>query len=425
MGLIKAVLGAAGGTLADTWKDFFVCESLPADVLAVKGDKRVGKRSSNTKGSDNIISNGSGIVVADGQCMIIVDNGKVVEICAEPGEYTYDMSTEPSLFSGSLGKSIINTFKTMGKRIGYGGDTGHDQRVYYFNLKELVDNKFGTPNPVPFRVVDQNIGLDIDISVRCNGTFSYKISDPMLFYTNVCGNVEKAYVREDIDKQLKAEFLSALQPAFAKLSEQGVRYSALPGHTMEFSDAMNEVLTAKWKDLRGLSIVSVAINSITASPEDEAMIKDLQKQAVYRNGNMAGAAMVNAQAEAMKAAASNPNGAMNGFIGMGMAQQAGGMNAQNLFAMGQQQQAQAQAQQAASADQWQCSCGTANTGKFCNNCGSPKPAPAGSWQCSCGTSNTGKFCSNCGSPAPSADWTCSCGATNTGKFCNECGKPRQ
>ena len=424
MGLIKAVLGAAGGTLADTWKDFFVCESLPADVLAVKGDKRVGKRSSNTKGSDNIISNGSGIVVADGQCMIIVDNGKVVEICAEPGEYTYDMSTEPSLFSGSLGKSIINTFKTMGKRIGYGGDTGHDQRVYYFNLKELVDNKFGTPNPVPFRVVDQNIGLDIDISVRCNGTFSYKISDPMLFYTNVCGNVEKAYVREDIDKQLKAEFLSALQPAFAKLSEQGVRYSALPGHTMEFSDAMNEVLTAKWKDLRGLSIVSVAINSITASPEDEAMIKDLQKQAVYRNGNMAGAAMVNAQAEAMKAAASNPNGAMNGFIGMGMAQQAGGMNAQNLFAMGQQQQAQAQAQQAASADQWQCSCGTANTGKFCNNCGSPKPAPAGSWQCSCGTSNTGKFCSNCGSPAPSADWTCSCGATNTGKFCNECGKPR-
>ena len=427
MGLLKAVLGAAGGTLADTWKDFFVCESLPADVLAVKGEKRVGKRSSNTKGSDNIITNGSGIVVADGQCMIIVDQGKVVEICAEPGEYTYDMSTEPSLFSGSLGQSIKNTFKNIGKRISYGGDTGHDQRVYYFNLKELVDNKFGTPNPVPFRVVDQNIGLDIDISVRCNGTFSYKLADPMLFYTNVCGNVEKAYVREDIDKQLKAEFLSALQPAFAKLSEQGIRYSALPGHTMEFSDAMNEVLTKKWKELRGLSIVSVAINSITASPEDEAMIKDLQKQAVYRNGNMAGAAMVNAQAEAMRTAAANPGGAMTGFMGMNMAAQAGGMNAQNLFAMGQQQQAQAQAQaqQAApSADQWQCSCGTANTGKFCNNCGSPKPQPAGSWTCSCGTANTGKFCSNCGSPAPSADWKCECGATNTGKFCNECGKPR-
>ncbi len=426
MGLIKAVLGAAGGTLADTWKDFFVCESMPADVLAVKGEKRVGKRSSNTKGSDNLITNGSGIVVADGQCMIIVDQGKVVEICAEPGEYTYDMSTEPSLFSGSLGQSIKNTFKTIGKRISYGGDTGHDQRVYYFNLKELVDNKFGTPNPVPFRVVDQNIGLDIDISVRCNGTFSYKLADPMLFYTNVCGNVERAYVREDIDKQLKAEFLSALQPAFAKLSEQGIRYSALPGHTMEFSDAMNEVLTKKWKELRGLSIVSVAINSITASPEDEAMIKDLQKQAVYRNGNMAGAAMVNAQAEAMRAAASNPGGAMTGFMGMNMAAQAGGMNAQNLFAMGQQQQAQAQAAQPQQPAQggWTCSCGATNTGKFCNNCGSPKPAPSGSWQCSCGATNTGKFCNECGKPAPSADWTCSCGTVNSGKFCNECGKPR-
>ncbi len=425
MGLIKAVLGAAGGTLADTWKDFFVCESLPADVLAVKGDKRVGKRSSNTKGSDNIITNGSGIVVADGQCMIIVDKGKVVEICAEPGEYTYDMSTEPSLFSGSLGTSIKETFKTIGKRISYGGDTGNDQRVYYFNTKELVDNKFGTPNPVPFRVVDNNIGLDIDISVRCNGVFSYKISDPMLFYTNVCGNVEREYTREDIDKQLKAEFLSALQPAFAKLSEQGVRYSALPGHTMEFADAMNEVLTKKWKELRGLSIVSVAINSITAPKEDEDMIKEMQKTAVFRNGNMAGAAMVNAQAEAMKTAAGNSAGAMAGFMGMNMAAQAGGMNAQNLFAMGQQQQAAQQQAAAPAANGWQCSCGAQNTGKFCIECGKPKPAPQGSWQCSCGTQNTGKFCIECGKPKPQSDsWTCSCGTENKGKFCIECGSPR-
>ncbi len=425
MGLIKAVLGAAGGTLADTWKDFFVCESLPADVLAVKGDKRVGKRSSNTKGSDNIITNGSGIVVADGQCMIIVDKGKVVEICAEPGEYTYDMSTEPSLFSGSLGTSIKETFKTIGKRISYGGDTGNDQRVYYFNTKELVDNKFGTPNPVPFRVVDNNIGLDIDISVRCNGVFSYKISDPMLFYTNVCGNVEREYTRENIDKQLKAEFLSALQPAFAKLSEQGVRYSALPGHTMEFADAMNEVLTKKWKELRGLSIVSVAINSITAPKEDEDMIKEMQKTAVFRNGNMAGAAMVNAQAEAMKTAAGNSAGAMAGFMGMNMAAQAGGMNAQNLFAMGQQQQAAQQQAAASAANGWQCSCGAQNTGKFCIECGKPKPAPQGSWQCSCGTQNTGKFCIECGKPKPQSDsWTCSCGTENKGKFCIECGSPR-
>lgn len=421
MGLIKAVIGSVGGTLADTWKEYITCNSMPADVLAVKGVKNTSKRSSNTKGSDNIITNGSGLVVADGQCMIIVDQGKIVEICAEPGQYTYDMSTEPSLFSGSLGSSIKETFKTIGKRIAHGGEAANDQRVYYFNTKELVDNKFGTPTPVPFRVVDQNIGLDIDISVRCNGVFSYKISDPILFYTNVCGNVEREYTRENIDRQLKSEFLSALQPAFAKLSAMGVRYSALPGHALEFSDAMNEALTSKWKELRGLSIVSIAINSITASKEDEDMIKDLQRTAVYRNPNMAGAAMVNAQSEAMKTAAGNSGGAMTGFMGMNMAANAGGLNAQNLFAMGQQQQAQQQTQ---TANGWTCSCGASNTGKFCNNCGSPKPAPQGSWTCSCGASNTGKFCAECGKPKPSADWTCSCGTVNTGKFCNECGKPK-
>lgn len=207
MGLIKAALGSVGGTLADQWKEYFCCDSIPNDVLALKGQKKTSKRSSNTKGSDNIITNGSGIVVSDGQCMIIVDKGRIVEVCAEPGEYTYDMSTEPSIFSGGLGNGIKETFKTIGKRFAYGGEAANDQRVYYFNTKELVDNKFGTPNPVPFRVVDRNIGLDIDISVRCNGVFSYKISDPLLFYTNVCGNVQAEYTREEIDRQLKSEFL--------------------------------------------------------------------------------------------------------------------------------------------------------------------------------------------------------------------------
>lgn len=428
MGLIKAVIGSVGGTLADTWKEYIVCDAMPSDVLVVKGKTQGSKRSSNTKGSENIITNGSGIVVADGQCMIIVDKGQVVEICAEPGEYTYDMSTEPSLFSGSLGSSIKETFKTIGKRIAHGGDTANDQRVYFFNTKELVDNKFGTPNPVPFRVVDNNIGLDVDITVRCNGVFSYKIADPLLFYTNVCGNVQQAYTREDIDKQLKAEFLSALQPAFAKISEMGIRYSALPGHTLELCDAMNQVLSGKWKDTRGISIVSVAINSITAPKEDEDMIKDLQKTAVFRNANMAGAALVGAQAEAMKTAAGNAGGAMTGFMGMNMAAQAGGMNAQNLFAMGQQQQAQQMQQQAAqpAANSWNCSCGASNTGKFCVECGKPMPAPQGVWTCSCGASNTGKFCIECGSPKPAAadGWSCSCGAVNKGKFCIECGKPK-
>lgn len=417
MGLIRAGVGALGGVLADQWKEFFYCDAIAKEVMVVKGQKRTSSRSSNTRGSDNIISNGSGIAVADGQCMIIVEQGKIVEVCAEPGEFTYDSSTEPSIFTGKLGESIKQTFKLIGKRFTYGGDTAKDQRVYYFNTKELTDNKFGTPNPVPFRVVDRNIGLDIDISVRCNGVYSYRISDPLLFYTHVCGNVESDYNRSEIDAQLKTEFLNALQPAFAKISEMGIRYSALPGHTMELSDAMNEVLTSKWSELRGLSIVSVGINSITAPKEDEDMIKQLQKNAVLRDPTMAGATIVGAQADAMKAAASNTAGAMTGFMGMGFAQNAaGGVGAaQNLFAMGQQQNA-------AGADSWKCACGATASGNFCPNCGAKKPQAQGGWTCKCGTVATGKFCPNCGSPKPEeSSWKCSCGAVNQGKFCANCG----
>ncbi len=433
MGLISAALGAIGGTLADQWKEFFYCEAIDADTLVVKGQKRITGRSSNTKGNDNIISNGSGIAVADGQCMIIVEQGKIVEVCAEPGEYTYDKSSEPSIFTGSLGESIKETFKTLWRRFTYGGDTGKDQRVYYFNIKELVDNKFGTPNPIPFRIVDRNIGLDIDVSVRCSGVYSYKISDPLLFYTNVCGNVERDYTRDQIEAQLKTEFVTALQPAFAKISELGVRPSALPGHATELADAMNEALTQKWSDLRGLSVVSVALNPITLTEEDQELIKQAQRAGMLRDPSMAAATMVGAQAEAMQAAASNSSGAMNGFIGMGMAQQAGGVNATQLFTMAQQQQ-QAAAPAAPAADTWKCpNCGTENSGKFCVECGTAKPAPApaaGEWVCSCGTKNTGKFCTECGKPKPvEKKYRCSrCGwepnpGENPPKFCPQCGKP--
>lgn len=433
MGLIKALLGATGGTLADQWKEFFYCEAIDKDVLMVKGVKSASGRSSNTKGSDNVISNGSGIAVADGQCMIIVEQGKIVDMCAEPGQYTYDTSTEPSIFTGGLGKGIIDTFKTIGKRFTYGGDTGKDQRVYYFNMKELIDNKFGTPTPVPFRIVDKNIGLDIDISIRCNGVYSYKIVNPLLFYTNVCGNVDYEYNRSELDGQLKSEFLSALQPSFAKISEMGVRYSAIPGHTLELADAMNEALTTKWTELRGLAIVSVGINAVNASPEDEEMIKQLQKSAVMRDPNMAAATLVGAQADAMRAAASNEAGAMTGFMGMGFAQNAGGgMNAQNLFAMGQQQAAnQALRQDTVQTAEtgWTCSCGrSGNTGKFCENCGAKKPEENG-WSCSCGAVNKGKFCAECGAkkPAGAPLYQCDkCGwqpedPHNPPKFCPECG----
>ena len=433
MGLIKAGAGALGGTLADQWKEFFYCEALPNDVMMRKGEKRTSGRSSNTKGNDNIISNGSGIAVADGQCMIIVEQGKIVEVCAEPGEFTYDTSTEPSIFSGNLGTSIKDTFKTIGKRFTYGGDTGKDQRVYYFNTKELIDNKFGTPNPIPFRVVDSKIGLDIDVSVRCSGVYSYKIADPLLFYTNVCGNVEQEYGRDELDGQLKTEFISALQPAFGKLSDMELRPNQIVSHNTELEDAMNTALSAKWGELRGLKVVSIALGSVTLPEEDAELIKQAQRTAIMRDPTMAAATLVGAQADAMKAAASNEAGAMTGFMGMGMAMNAGGgMNAQNLFAMGQQQQQQQQTVPAApAADSWKCSCGATVTGKFCPECGSPRPAQADGWTCACGTVNKGKFCQNCGAKKPEGAplYRCDkCGwepedPHNPPKFCPECGDP--
>ena len=423
MGLLKAFTGATGGILGDQWKEYFYCDAIPADVLAVKGRKRISSRSSNTRGTDNIISNGSVIAVADGQCMLIVEQGKVVELCAEPGEFLYDTSTEPSIFSGELSSSIDEAIVNFGKRFTFGGEAPKDQRVYYINTKEIMGNKYGTPGPVPFRVVDRNIGLDVDISIRCFGEYSYRITNPVLFYVNVCGNITDSFNRSHIDGQLKSELLTALQPAFAKISDMGIRYSSLPGHTMEMADAMNQVLTSKWKELRGVEIVSMGVSSVKASEEDEAMIKELQRSAVYRDPNMAAAKMVDAQAEAMKAAASNKNGAMAGFMGMNMAQQAGGLNANQLYQMGQQTQPAAP-----KADTWKCSCGTENIGKFCVACGKQR---TDGWVCACGSVNKGRFCPECGAKKPAAEplYKCDkCGwepedPRNPPRFCPECGDP--
>ncbi|MBQ8877142.1 MAG: SPFH domain-containing protein [Lachnospiraceae bacterium] len=436
MGLIKAITGAIGGVVSDQWLEYFYCDSLDEEILVTKGQKKTKGRAANNNGEENIISNGSIIAVNEGQCMIIVDQGKVVDFCAEAGEFRYDSSTEPSLLYGSLGENIKKTFSTVGKRFTFGGDTAKDQRVYFFNTKEIMGNKYGTANPVPFRVVDQNIGLDIDISIRCNGEYSYKIVDPLLFYKNVCANVKDDFERREIDSQLKTELMTALQPAFAKISAMGIRYSAVPAHTMELADALNEVLSEKWAQLRGIEIVSFGINAMKASEEDEAMIKELQKSAVLRNPNMAAATLVGAQAEAMKAAASNTaTGPMMAFAGMNMATQAGGMNAQQLFQMGAAQQAPMQqaapAAAPAAAEGWTCACGkTGNTGKFCGECGAPKPAADG-WTCSCGAVNKGKFCSECGAKKPAGEplYKCDkCGwepedPKNPPKFCPECGDP--
>ena len=457
MGLIKAGMGAVGGVLGDQWKEFIYCESLKTDVLVAKGMKRVSSRgrSSNTTAEDNIISNGSTIAVNDGQCMIIVESGKVVDICAEPGEYIYDKSTEPSLFAEGLNMdSIKRVFSQIGKRFTYGGDPGKDQRVYYFNTKEIIGNKYGTASPIPFRIVDLRVGLDMDIPIRCFGEYSYKITNPILFYTNVCSNIENEYLRSEIDGQLKSELLMGLNKAFGVMSEKGVRYSALPAHAEEIADELNEVLSKKWRDLRGIEVVSFGVSSVKASEEDERYIRDQQALA---NPNARAAFMTGATGTAMQNAASNEAGAMTGFMGMGMAANQGVnmMNAinQQMYPpqggypggpggypsgpqgyppqggyvphQGYPQQPAPQAP-TAPATGWTCACGAVNQGKFCSECGQPKPEPKaeGTWTCSCGTVNKGKFCSECGQPKPAAEWTCSCGTVNKGKFCSNCGAKR-
>ncbi len=426
MGLISAGLNAIGGTLASQWKEYFYCDALPDNVLATKAMKKTkGRFGGSRVEDDNVISAGSVIAVADGQCMMIVDQGKIVDFCAEPGEYVFDLNAEPSLFYGEFsGEKVKAILKTTFERFSFGGQAGKDQRVYYFNTKEILGNKYGTPSSVPFRVVDQNIGLDIDVSIRCFGEYSYRITNPMLFYANVCGNVEGDFNRDQIDSQLKSELLTALQPAFAKISMMGIRYSALPGHTMEIAAALNEVLSEKWADLRGIEIVSFGVNSVKASEEDEAMIKELQRNAVFRNASMAAAHTVGARAQAMQDAAKNSAGAAVGFMGMNMAQGGNGADVAQLFQMGQAQQQAYQQQSAAqpSANGWKCSCGATATGKFCPECGAKKPETPTGWKCSCGAMATGKFCQECGAKKPEDEgWKCSCGAVNKGKFCPECG----
>ena len=443
MGLIKAGIGALGGTLADQWKEFFYCDSLENDVLMVKGQKRVGGRSSNTKGHDNVISNGSGISVADGQCMIIVEQGKVVEFCAEPGEFTYDSSTEPSIFTGKLGDTIKETFRTVGKRFTYGGDTGKDQRVYYFNTKEIMDNKFGTPNPFMFEVANKRLNMYRSVQVRCNGVYSYRITDPMLFYTKIAGNVSDEYTRDEIDSQLKTEFISALQPAFAMLTELELRPAQIPAHTTELKDALNKALAIEWTQRRGISVESIALNPITLTEEDMKKINQMEDAATMgSNPFMMAGRMTDARANAMEAAAANENGAMMGFMGMNMAMGAGGggFDPAAMYQAGMQQQQQQMAQQQAQAmanaaasapaqGGWKCACGATANGKFCPECGSPKPAEAEGWTCSCGAVNKGKFCQNCGSPKPAGAplYQCDkCGwqpedPHNPPKFCPECG----
>lgn len=460
MGLIKAAVGAIGGTLADQWKEFFTCDAIDENVLVVKGTKRVSGRSSNTKGEQDVISDGSAIAVADGQCMMVVEQGKVVELSAEPGIFIYKNDLAPSIFAGNLTHDLTGIAKDLWSRFQFGGGTGKDQRVYYFNTKELMGNKYGTATPIPFKVmIDPSINRFLGISVRCNGEYSYKIVNPMLFYRNVCGNVQKEYTREEIESQLKSELLTALQPALAKVSAKGVDYADIPLYTKDITEALNEELSASWTEKRGLQVVGFGVNSISVSDEDKAKIQSMQQAAFMSDPSLAAGNIAMAQADAMRTAAANENGAMMGFMGMGMAAQASGVNANDLFAMGQQQAQNpqnGQPQQGAPGQAGQQpqmqqnvppqgqinqqpqnmqqasqnpQAGMAATAEAAVTAGGvvqqakQNGAAGGSWTCQCGQTAHGNFCPECGSPKPVAPegWTCSCGAVNKGKFCTECG----
>ena len=478
MGLIQAAVGAAGGALADSWRDFFYCDSLDEDTLVVKGQKRVSEkgRSSNVRGEENIISNGSIVAVNDGQCAIIVESGEIVEFCAQAGKYEYDISTEPSLFYGDLGEGIRQTFERIGQRLMFGGDTGKDQRIYYFNTKEIYGNKYGTSTPIPMRIVDTNINLDLEAGVRMNGEFSFRIADPLLFYKNVCGNVEEPYTRDRLESQMKSELLLALQPALARISEMGIRYSAIPAHTRELANVLNEELSEDWLKRRGIEVVSFGVNSISLSEEDEKLIKDRQAARSLSDPNLAAGYTAGAYGDAMRTAAANENGAIGAFMGMGMANNMGGAATAQMFQQGgggyvqqpqqnypvaadggfgaqpfpqTQPQPQAEAQPAQANQPMQ---GQPIPAEPVPTQPAPQPqpvmqqpmpgyapvpiaaapaaVPADGWACpTCGAINGGNFCQQCGTPKPvpqaPAEWACpTCGTKNAGNFCGNCGTPK-
>lgn len=388
MGLIKALTGSVSGELANQWKEFFVCDSMAGDVLIKRAEHKTSSRSTNTKGDQDVITKGSALIVNEGQCAIMVDGGKIIDVAAEAGAYEWEDNGSASIFAGNFAA----VFAELGRRFTFGGEKPVQQRIYFVNTKEIVGLKFGTPSPIPFRILDSNIGLDLDTSLKCNGNYSMRVSDPTQLYVNLAGNVKDEYTISEISDQLRATFIQALQPAFGKLTNMGVRSSALPNYTKEISDAMCEELNDSWTRDYGLALTSVQILAANMPDDDAAMLKELQRKAVYRSEAMAGATLVDAQAEAMKTAAGNSNGAAMGLFGMNMAMQAGGANGADLLrnANANQGMAQPAGNQMSGAQMTGVQPGAQPTG-----------AQAGRWFCpNCGTESYGNFCTNCGTKHP-------------------------
>ncbi|NBK96837.1 MAG: SPFH domain-containing protein [Erysipelotrichia bacterium] len=392
MGLIKAAFDGARKTLADQWLEYYYCETLSNDVLIKKGSKVV-NTGSNTKGSENIITNGSGFAINEGQGLLIVEDGKIVEFSMEPGRFTWEESSEPSLFDRGF-KGLAESFKTFGTRFKHGGSEAKDQRVYYVNIKEILDNKFGSASPMPYKDPTYR-----GIYIRYFGQYSFKISDPIRFYTNIAGNVENEYTKTELMSQCQAEFVNAIDTALAKCSDEGYQFNDLPKKQMEIAAFMNDALDEVWHQKRGLEIEMVAIEKVTPDDESRARIEKIDDAIMLSDQRVAAGRLAQAQATAMENASANEAGAMQGFLGMGFAAQAGGMNTGNLFANTQPQENNPLFNQNnTQSEQWTCACGKVNDSKFCSECGKAKPSAT--WTCSCGNENQGNFCSQCGHKKP-------------------------
>ena len=406
MGLIKAVVGAAASTLEDQWLEYIYCDRMPDNVLMRKGTP---KNNSNNNGNDNIITNGSKIVVGEDQFLVVVSDGKIVDFTAEAGRYTFDKGTEPSMLYGGFGKGLIESFKTFGSRFTTAGNENHDQRVYFINMRDIIGNKFGTPNPIPFR--DSEFGITVDI--RCFGEYVMKVTDPIKFYTSLGGNVEGDYVIDDeFESQFSADFMQALQPALANVALQKVSYDMLPGAVLQISDAVKTQLQPTWGE-NGINVTRVSIASVTPTEESAEMIKGAQKDRIYAmNPAMQGARANAAASEAMVAAANNENGAMNAFMGVGMMNQSGAMFGANIsqqstqgMAMGTMSTPDMMQPQAPVAPQAPVQPATPATEPSIVKEETVEPtitkeeAPATKFCTNCGTPLTGKFCTECGTKA--------------------------
>lgn len=424
MGIVKAITNAVGGALADQWLEVYEADNMGDQTVFAPGV--LIRKGQNTKGTPGTVSNGSIVHVYDNQFMLLVDGGKVVDYTAEPGYYKVDNSSLPSLFNGQFGDTLKETFS----RIKFGGETPTSQKVFFINLQEIKGIRFGTRRPINYFDSFYNA----ELFLRAHGTYSIKVVNPLKFYAEAIPRNKEHVNIDEINEQYLSEFLEALNTAINQMSADGQRISFVTSKSRELGKYMSGVLDEEWTQTRGMEIQAVGIASLSYDEKSEELINMRNQGAMLSDPTVREGYVQGAMARGLEAAGSNANGAMAGFMGMGMASNVGGgmmgaASATNLSQMQMQQQQnptpQAPVQAPSQAAGWTCSCGNVNTGKFCNECGKPMPAPASAWVCECGATNNGKFCGNCGKPMPAADWTCECGTVNSGKFCSNCGKPRQ